>query len=203
MGSGPPVKYYVNRVAFSDLRTVLALFKANGKSLEEVLGLFSDPANRERARELFPEVEAARLVHAMRLRNIEQRMAALAMIDAKRLLHGLDAESVDRQTVFKTQTRWNSNGEARSVRYKDVYELFRIEGARFFEGIDWAVQHGVGEDVYCVRCECPSTQRVYFLYVPREVGEAGDAIAAVAWTMQFEGRPLTKDEYLNLMYTET
>jgi hypothetical protein len=41
------------------------------------------------------------------------------------------------------------------------------------------------------------------LYVPQEVGEYRDAIMAIAWTMRFNGVPLKKEQYLNMMYSET
>jgi len=47
--------------------------------------------------------------------------------------------------------------------------------------------------VYAVRCWCSTTGREYWIYVPRNIGQKGDALEAIAWTVQLT---ITDPEYI-------
>ena len=61
------------------------------------------------------------------------------------------------------------------------------------------------EDVFLVKCKDTSTDRIYHIYVdPNISGATTDAISAIASTMRTsDGKPLTKEQYIDLMKTES
>jgi hypothetical protein len=71
----------------------------------------------------------------------------------------------------------------------DKYELYKIKGDKLFpeEKSEW---RRANADIYAVRCWCTTTEREYWIYVPRHIGEMKDAIEAIAWTFQLNiGEP--------------
>ena len=189
------MSFRVNTVEFSDLEQVLRIFKAQGLDRNDVLGLFSDERNRRVVLERFDRLQPYTVPEAIALRNAEQRMAALAAFAPEEIVSQMKAKRLDQQTVRKRSLRWDENLNPTPVEYADTYELLklRVKGEHRWQNLD----------VYVVRCTCPSTDRTFYLYVPEEVARQKDAIAAVAWTMQIDGRPLTRDEYCELLYSET
>ena len=189
------MSYRVNRVEFDDLEQVVRIFKARGLDQAGVLGLFSDESNRRYIIDAFDALPPFTVAEALRLVNAEQRMAALAAFEPEAIVTHMNAKSLDRQTLRKKRIRWDRDLSPRVVDYEDTYELLTY---RIKDRIGWDTL-----DVYVVKCTCPSTNRQYYLYVPEDVAKHQDAIAAVAWTMRFRGRPLTKQEYVDFMYSET
>jgi len=83
-------------------------------------------------------------------------------------------------------------------KYNDTYELYKISAREL--GLDeWRFRQ---KGIYFVKCTCPSTNHNFYLYVPPEIGEKRDAIAAIAWTIQIDGVPITRQQYINLMYAD-
>lgn len=187
------MKIWVNRVVFTDLRPALRLYKARGLGRETVLSYFSSDEHRRAVLAEYDALEAMSVREALALENAEQRMAALASFSPESITRELNAETLDRQTLKKRQVRWDPQLRPSAVEYEDSYELFAFEVPNRYGSTRFFV----------VKCCCPSTGRVYFLYVPYAVAKQKDAVAAVAWTMQVDGRPLSKAEYLSLMYAET
>lgn len=193
------MSYYVNRVRFKNLETVMSIYKQQGKSQEEVLSFFSQPENREIINKEYAQAAPIKVQDAIQLSNAEQRMVALRSFDIEQIVHELDATLLDSQTVEKTQVRWNKDLKPYTHEYSDTYALYKIEAKTL--GIDqWWWREPA---LYFVKCECPSTDRFYYLYVPEEAAKNNDAIEAIAWTMRFNDQPLSKQQYLNLMYAET
>jgi len=187
------MRIWVNRVAFGDLRQALRLYKARGLDRETVLSYFSSEENRRVVLAEYVGLEPMTVREALAFENAEQRMAALASFSPEAVVMELNAETLDRQTLKKRQVRWDAQLRPSEVEYEDTYELLAFE-----------VLNRYGNTrLFVVKCACPSTGRVYFLYVPYAVAQQKDAVAAVAWTFQVEGRPLSKADYLNLMYAET
>ena len=189
------MSFRVNGVEFSDLGETLRIDKAQGLSRADVLSYFSLEENRRAVLECYDGLEALSVREAVAFENTEQRMAALASFSPDTILRDLDARSLDRQTIRKRQMRWRGDLEPYEVEFEDTYELltYRVSGSSPWDELD----------VFVVKCSCPSTDREYFLYVPGQVAKDEDAIAAVAWTMQLDGKPMTKQQYLELMFSET
>jgi len=193
------MKYFVNRVQFDDLATVLKIYKRQKKSLMEVLRLFSNEENRKKVQTLYPKISPITVKEALSFANTEQRMTAMQFIDIEEIVEELEAVCVDKQTVTKKQTRWNTQAKPYEHIYNDTYELYKIQGEKMGLKKTW---RGT-PDLFFVKCTCASTAKQFYLYVPSEIGEKKDAITAIAWTMPFQGKHLTKEQYMDYMYSET
>ncbi|MEO1653186.1 MAG: hypothetical protein AAFU64_06555 [Bacteroidota bacterium] len=190
--------YYINRVQFASIRTVLRIYKTQGLSQEEVLAYFSAFPNRELIHREYETLSPLTVPEAIQLGNVEQRMVALRSFEINEIIHHLEAVQIDEQTLVKRQIRWDAHMKAKIVEYQDTYSLFKIRGRVL--GIDWWWREPA---IYFVKCQCPSTQKNYFIYVSDQAAANQDAVEAIAWTMRFRGKPLSKEQYLHYMYAET
>ena len=110
----------------------------------------------------------------------------------------LEPKLLDKKSFTYTNTSWDDDMEDFScVRQTDNYELYQIEGSKFFtekelEENKWhySVKR---ETVYAVRCWCTTTGREYWIYVPAYIGEKKDALEAIAWTVQLN---ITEPKYI-------
>lgn len=100
----------------------------------------------------------------MKIGNIEQRMAALKVLDPDKLLKGTDAELIDE-----------------SKRGNMLYKIPARAGV-------------FSDDAYFLRYSCPSTGRVYISGVDRSVGEKGVADDAMAWKFTIDPKLYDKLE---------
>ncbi|GAB4395415.1 MAG: hypothetical protein OHK0053_03050 [Microscillaceae bacterium] len=195
--------FYTQKVKFEDLEMVLRLNKTKGLSLEAVLKNFSSEETRRQIKESFPALPPFTVPEALQLSNAEQRMAALSCFPPEEVVRQMAADLkavlVDKQTVQKKQVRWDAQLKPYEYVFEDTYELYKISGEAFHLPNVWYER----PDVYYVKCQCPSTKRMYYIYVPMEVGMKNDALTAIAWTMRFDKQALTKEQYLHLMYAET
>lgn len=191
--------FYTQGVAFDNLETVLKIYRKQGRSKEEVLSFFSSSFNRQVIRMGYETIEPLTTAEALRLDNAEQRMLALRCFSAEELVTSLQAQLLDSQTIIKTQVRWDAHLKPHTHTYNDTYELYKIDA----DALGLERQSWYEPAIYFVKCQCASSDRMYYLYVSEQIAKQQDAIAAIAWTMRFNGQPLTKQQYLNLMYTET
>ncbi|MGD1841073.1 MAG: hypothetical protein ACFB0B_09275 [Thermonemataceae bacterium] len=192
--------FYTNGIGFESLETVLKVYKKQARPLEEVLAFFSQEDNRKQVQQVYETLPPITIKEALALGNTEQRMIVLRIFTPEEVAQDLPAEKIDSQTIKKKQIRWDENLKPYEYVYEDTYTLHKIAAKELgVKERSW----WVSPDIFFVQCQCTSTDRMYYLYVPPEAAENGDAIEAIAWTMQIEGQPLTKQQYLNLMYTET
>lgn len=193
------MEYFVNRVGFESLEMTLRIFKAEGKSKDLVLSYFSQEKNRKIVEKTYDTLKAFTVAEALVLSNTEQRMVALRAFEVDTIAKELEATLLDKQTIKKRHIRWDKELKPHEVEFEDTYELYQVEPQKIgFSGNWWS-----NAALYFVKCNCPSTDRKYYLYVSRDAAINNDAIEAIAWTMRFNGKPLNKEQYLNLMYTET
>jgi len=193
------MNFYVNRVRFEKRKTYARLLRAQGLALADALKLFHHPENRAYIEEHYENLSPYTVREALKLKNAEQRMAALTLLDMETVIREVGAVKLDKQVLEKKQIRWDENGEPYHHVFRDSYELFTMKIKKKETPGVWDFD----TDVYFVKCVCPSTDRKYYLYVPPHVGEEKDALGAVAWTMRFNGNPLSKEEYVRFMYSET
>lgn len=111
--------------------------------------------------------------------------------------------------------------------FDDTYELYELPIVDMFPELKG--QRRADEKIFCVRMVCTSTGKEHMIYVPREAAEKKDPVSAIAWTIQpnitnperiyRQGdiviakhskdskkqtpTPLTRTQYLELMYSET
>lgn len=192
--------FYTNGVRFEDLNIVLKIYKKQSKSLEEVLSFFSNPQNQFKVNELYPSLPPITIQDAIKLSNTEQRMTALRIFSPEEIAQSLNAKVLNEQTVHKKQIRWDKNLKPYEHSFEDTYTLYQISASEIgIEQRTW----WISPDIYFVKCKCASSDRIYYIYVPKEAAEKQDALEAIAWTMQINGKPINKAQYLSLMYSET
>ncbi len=191
--------FYTQGVAFDNLETVLKIYRKQGRSKDEVLSFFSSKVSRQVIQFGYHTVPPLTTAEALCLKNAEQRMIALQCFSVDELVTNLQAQLLDSQTITKTQVRWDAHLRPYTHTYDDTYELYKIDA----DTLGLERQSWYEPAIYFVKCQCASSERMYYLYVSEQIAKQQDAIAAIAWTMRFNGLPLTKQQYLNLMYTET
>jgi hypothetical protein len=191
--------FYTAGVSFDDLSIVLSVYKKQNRPLEEVLSFFSRESNRESVKELYPNSSPITIREAIQLPNAEQRMAILRLFAPEEIAEELQAKLLDSQTIRKTQIRWDKSLKPYKHTFEDTYSLYQIKAGELgIEERPW----WKSPNVYFVKCKCATTDRLYYIYVPQDAAKNNDAIEAIAWTMQINGKPITKKQYLNLMYSE-
>lgn len=193
--------FFTQGIEFEDIRSILKIYKKQQRTLAEVLSFFSQEVNRNQVSAIYEQVAPLTVKEAISLSNSEQRAVALKNFSIEEIVESLKAVLVDKQTVKKSHIRWDENLKPYKHEFEDTYELYRIEAETLGIRSRWAWQSDF--EVYFVKCNCTSTNRQYYLYVPQYIGMQKDAIEAIAWTMRFGNQPLTKQQYLNLMYSET
>lgn len=127
------------------------------------------------------------------LPNLEQRRVAMLNYGLDKLVKEIKPELVDKKTLKKTTTWVSQDGELVTKKFNDTYELYKVKGEYFNEGIKgWQK----AEDCYYVKCKDTSTDREYFIWVDmRDVARTNgqgwnwdikkvNAIQAIAWTIQ-------------------
>ncbi|HTF81653.1 MAG TPA: hypothetical protein VL947_08005, partial [Cytophagales bacterium] len=135
---------------------------------------------------------------ALALQNAEQRMIALTVFSPDEFISAVNAELLDMQSITKKNIRWDAQLQPYMHVYEDVYSLYKISA--FELGLENIART---PSIYFVKCRCTSTDKIYYLYVPEAVAASRDAVEAIAWTYRFNGKPLTKSQYLHLIYSET
>jgi len=129
------------------------------------------------------------------LENLEQRRVAMLNYGLDKLVKEIKPELVDKKTLKKTTTWVSQDGQLVTKNFNDTYELYKVSGKYFSEGIksNW---NRTAEDCYYVKCKDTSTDREYFIWVDmRDVARTNgqgwnwdikkvNAIQAIAWTIQ-------------------
>lgn len=177
--------------------------------------------------------------------NLERRRVFFDCIGIRRIFSELNPEMLDRQVITKKRTKWDEDNNQEEYIFEDVYELYKIPVQKINPdnidadvSVSWTTRRLFKDnDIYAVRCWCTTTNREYWIYVPRDACNVAedfkyfipDAIKAIAWTIRINidkperiyrqgdiivvkvgeeskrtwPRHLTKDQYLDLMYSET
>ena len=122
--------------------------------------------------------------------NLEVRRLLFKAIGVEELFAKLEPELIHEKTLVKHGTRWDEKNKPFKYQINDKYMLYKIKGDKLFpdEPMEW---RRANADIYAVRCWCSTTGREYWIYVPRNIGETGDALSAIAWTVQL---PITNPE---------
>lgn len=241
-------KYIVNGRDGYDLTTALKLWKTKYENdyrdfKKAVITHESLNDFEEFVSSMWPLIETVTVQDALIQDNTEDRRVYFDAIGIEKLFKSLDPKLLDKQTIKKSRTRWDDEFNEYTHEFEDVYELYEIEGAKMFTNDRWGNEPN--NHIYAVRCWCTTTNREYWLYVPRwaALGEQWwspqdnkpDAVRAIAWTVRLDvpighvnriyrqgdiivakikteissdtelALPyhLSKEDYLQLMYSET
>ena len=132
------------------------------------------------------------------LENIEERRIGINCLGIERLVKEIYPTLIDTQTIKKTTTWVDENGELINHQFADTYELFKVSGELLGQGVKnrWDKI----EDSYYIRCKDTSTDREYLIWIePKSVIQTNtnqawvlydtdftklNAIACIAWTIQ-------------------
>ena len=125
-------------------------------------------------------------------KNIEVRRLFFRAIGVAKMFQELEPTLIDKQVLEKEGITWDSDNKEVTTHMRDEYELYEIQGAKLFpeESSSWRTANAT---VFAVRCWCSTTGREYWIYVPRNIGQKGDALEAIAWTVQLN---ITNPEYI-------
>jgi hypothetical protein len=145
---------------------------------------------------MWPLIETVSIQDALIQENTEDRRVYFDAIGIEKLFKSLDPTLLDKQTIKKKRTRWDDEFNEYIHEFEDVYELYEIDAKKMFTTDRWGNEPR--DHIYAVRCWCTTTNREYWLYVPRwaALGESwwsssegatkasADAIRAIAWTVR-------------------
>lgn len=193
--------YIVNNRSGYDLTTALKLWKTKYADdyrdfqkeviIHESLNDFDQFVSS-----MWPLIEPVTVQDALIQDNTEDRRVYFDAIGIEKLFKSLDPKLLDKQTIKKKRVRWDDELNEYDYDFQDVYELYEIEGTKLYDKDRWG---NVPQPIYAVRCWCTTTNREYWLYVPRDAalgdrwwhsGEQAktkpDAIRAIAWTVRVD-----------------
>jgi hypothetical protein len=196
--------YIVNNRSGWDLTTALRLWKTKYQDdyrdfQKEVIIHESLNDFDQFVQECWDTIEPVTVEDALKVANTEERRTYFDAIGIEKLFKGLDPKLLDRQVLKKNRTRWDDEFNEYTHTFEDVYELYEIDGKKLYDKDRWGNDP---QPIFAVRCWCTTTNREYWLYVPREaalgrnwwVGGDGpenkpDAIRAIAWTVRIDVHP--------------
>jgi hypothetical protein len=154
--------------------------------------------------EMWTSIKPTTVQEALAKENAEERRVYFDCIGVQRLFQELEPTLRDRQVIKKKRTKWDDNNDPYQYEFEDVYELYEIDGKKLYDKDRWGNDP---QPIFAVRCWCTTTNREYWLYVPREaalgrnwwIGGDGpenkpDAIRAIAWTVRIDVHPEDVDK---------
>ena len=122
------------------------------------------------------------------IQNIEERRVAISCLGIEKIVEQVQPKLVDKQTLKKSTTWINQEGNLETKSFDDTYELYEVEGKHLLgDTFQYSKYH-------YVKFKCTSTDREYMIWVDandvRRTNNKGwsndvniDAIEAIAWTI--------------------
>jgi len=192
--------YIVNNRSGFDLTTALRLWKTKYQDdyrdfQKDVITHESLSDFDEFVQDCWNKIMVITVEEALQVANTEERRVYFDAIGIEKLFKGLEPILLDKQVVDKKRTRWDDDNKEYEYVFEDIYELYQIEGTKLYDKDRWG---NPPSPVFAVRCWCTTTNREYWLYVPREAAlgsrwwatgdeaEQPDAIRAIAWTVRVD-----------------
>ena len=194
--------YVVNNRSGFDLTTALKLWKTKYADdyrdfQKEVITHESLNDFDQFVQECWSKIEPITVDEALKVANTEERRTYFDAIGIEKLFKGLDPKLLDKQVIDKKRQRWDDDFKEYTQTFEDIYELYQIDGEKLYDKDRWG---NPPNPVFAVRCWCTTTNREYWLYVPREAAlgnrwwssnedekqEKPDAIRAIAWTVRID-----------------
>ncbi len=139
--------------------------------------------------DFWDDIKPANFIDICKLVNLEQRRVGILHLGINKIISSVRPTLVSSVTIPKSTTWVNSDGEVEVHSYDDVYELYKVDGKHFSDGLEsWRK----ADDCHYVRCKDTSTDREYLIWVDVKsiartnnimVGNV-NAIHAIAWTIQ-------------------
>ena len=193
--------YVVNNRSGFDLTTALKLWKTKYADdyrdfQKEVITHESLNDFDQFVQECWDKIEQVTVEDALKIENTEERRTYFDAIGIEKLFKSLKPKLLDKQTIKKSRVKWDEEFNEYTHEFIDVYELYEIEAKEMFSKDRWG--NTPTQNTYAVRCWCTTTNREYWLYVPREAALGAtwwnrdsednkpDAIRAIAWTVRID-----------------
>ncbi len=188
--------YYVSGLQGFTLTEALQLWKSKFETIKHFKrDVITHPGLQELGdfvEEMWEGIIPVSVQEALREQNMERRRVMFDCIGVARLFSQLQPVLIDKQVISKKRTRWDETNKPYVHQYEDVYELYQIEGDKLFKlEREWLKP----EPVFAVRCWCTTTNREYWIYVPKaaalikkqgDIIEQADAVEAIAWTVRID-----------------
>ena len=131
---------------------------------------------------------------AFSVENIEQRRVIFNTIGVENIMRDIDPEVIDKQTIIRSNTVFDYDGNSKVETLEDIYTLYKIEASKLFD-VSKLPSWRRTNDVFVVKCKDASTEREYWIYVPNQAAENKDAIEAIAWTYSLKNELYTEEIY--------
>lgn len=96
--------------------------------------------------------------------NMEQRRVAIKYLGLENLVDQVRPKLLSKETIRKTTTWVNQEGELETFEFDDTYELYEVSGERLSKGMDGSSWQRLG-NVHYVKFKDTSTDREYLLWV--------------------------------------
>jgi hypothetical protein len=146
-------KLVLNNVTFDyDLGCKIAKLKY-GDVCPEVLSPLADFWN---------DIVPATFSDIAQLENLEQRRIGIGALGIERLISEVNPKLIDKKTLDKSTTWINGEGKLETIEYKDTYELYKVKGSVFSQGLG---NHQTMADCFYVKCKDTSTDREYLIWI--------------------------------------
>jgi hypothetical protein len=215
------LKFWYYSVEFDNLEQMLRVFKTAKIDKTTLFKEYVCLSSREplyieaenSAKEMYDNIKPYTPLEVFQtIVNQEQKMVLLSLFTPEEISDDVNFELIDTQTIKKKQIKTLINGKEqvdktnieeiliddvtlKEIEFDDTYQLFKISKDMLL----------TDQDVYVVKCNDTSTKRVYHIYVdPSVEGATTDAISAIASTMRTkDNKPLTKEQYIELIKSET
>jgi hypothetical protein len=127
--------------------------------------------------------------------NLEQRRIGISLLGIDEIIRDVNPKLISSETIKKTTTWINENGDLVEHKFDDTYELYEVEGTYFSAGLG---SYRTMDNSYYVKCKDTSTDREYMIWVdlisvhsanggiPLKWGDKPkpNAIQCIAWTIQ-------------------
>jgi len=217
--------YFVNGIQVPTIEDYIKIRRMDNEyTMDDLLRIFHKPDNPdatspEELKALWNKAENAAYTPKEFIEkfhgNSELLMTCFSIAGAEATLNSLKSVLVDEETINKRQKRTflkqgfgsehnqkpNLGGdtgtkkfvksmyEEKFVDYEDTYKLHKINKSEL----------NTENDIYVIECNCPSTDRKFFLFADSTDSRCQKAIDAIAWTMRKpDGNPLTREEYISI-----
>lgn len=131
---------------------------------------------------------------AFSVENIEQRRVIFNTIGVENIMRDIDPEVIDKQTITRSNTVFDYDGNSKVETLEDIYTLYKIEASKLFDVSKLPTWRRTN-DIFVVKCKDASTEREYWIYVPNQAAENKDAIEAIAWTYSLKNEVYTEEIY--------
>lgn len=146
--------------------------------------------------EFWDDIEPITFSDILSITNTENRRVAFKYYGIERLYNEVNPTLLNKKTLKKKTTWVDKDGKLVTHKFKDTYELYKVDGSVLSSNIknNWQKI----DDCYFVKCKDTSTDRVYLIWVDISsvyrtnnsdwfrdgYDKKVNAIQAIAWTIQ-------------------